>query len=127
MLRRISLSSIRTRLLYVLIVILACFTIPAYASSPAQPVRQDSYPPSLQETESYPAPNTIPSSEITLPAGIPTDQQANPSLISETIQQPSDGGSSGMILLWLSFLAAFLIFLASIIGSVLLFTRRNDS
>ena len=124
--RRLSHLSIRTRLLLLSLIGLACATNPAYASAPAKPIRQDSYPPSIQESESYPAPNTNPASDFPMPAGAPTGQQADLAVTAESIQQPGNEGSSGMLLLWLSFLAAFLIFLASIIGSVLLFARRND-
>lgn len=42
-------------------------------------------------------------------------------------QVPTPPDDRGLLFLWVGFLAAFLVFLTSIVGSIILFTRRNES
>lgn len=108
--------------------------------------RQDTYPPPVQETiESLPI-ETIPPSATALPyppsdmdysaatpipigvqsgAQIPQGNIVGDSNLSDqATQQTSD---RGLLILWVGFIATLLIFCTSIIGALILFTRRNES
>ena len=59
--------------------------------------------------------------------GAQTDQGNLTGTTGATSQIIDGAGNRGLVFLWLGFLATFLVFLTSVVGSIILFTRRNDS
>lgn len=129
-------------LLLLVAVVMILASPPAFASGP----RQDSYPaptestiiqPEVIETlpaitiESYPADGAGLGAQTPVPIGVETGAQS-------PLQNGLDGSGAnvpltpetsgrGLLYLWVGFLATFLVFLTSVIGSIVLFTRRNES
>lgn len=109
----------------ILIVLLMTFVIGSNSRLRASPLGQDPYPSPIQNIEPYPAPGDAPVFTTAESPGTTTDQSQIPAL-SATETQTVNSSMSGLIFLWLGFIATFLIFVAAIIGSILLFTRRNE-
>lgn len=99
----------------------------------AAPARQDPYPAPQQPTadpfaplptpSAYPPP--LPTAATPAPIGGPLDGQPVVGIVDaapDTATQVSSG--DGALYLWLGFIATLLIFTASVIGAVMLFTRR---
>lgn len=95
---------------------------------------QDGYPsPPTQEVMTPTlAGQPYPDPEMTTPMPIggemnslpPTEDLGQDSTFSTRMQ--ADSGR-GLLILWVGFLASFLVFLTSVVGSIILFTRRNES
>lgn len=76
----------------------------------------------------YPAAGTDLNVQTPVPIGVQNSGQAPGSNLGDSAQQePTEATSRGIVFLWLGFTATFLIFLITVVGSVLLFTRRNES
>jgi hypothetical protein len=107
--------------------------------------RQDEYPPPSQATAApLPSPEALPTSTLSYP-GLGTDRLdiqpapigaqdsgepfanplgAEPDTAPPASPQPSE---RGLLILWVGFVATVLLLLTSIVGSIMLFTRRNES
>jgi hypothetical protein len=78
-------------------------------------------------------PYVQPEAPPTLPTPFPIGGQNGISngqaIIEEASQQviQQEGGKSSLLYLWLGFLGTLLIFIASVVGATMLFTRRNES
>lgn len=111
-------------------------TQPVCSSGPTQ----EGYPPPMEATAESILPEIVPTEALPgsyPPAGLGTDgfspvpigsdagQEATDSSTNDR-QQAQIGNNQGLLFLWLSFLATFFIFLTSIIGAIVLFTRRNE-
>ena len=134
----------RTRLatfsLTVLILILALMPDGASAANG----NQEGYPPPLLPTptlavevpgappvEPYPSSGTDFGGQPPVPIGVgsgaaPAEGNVAGTPLSSTPEEASDS-SRGIIFLWLGFVATSLVFLTSVFGSIILFTRRNES
>jgi hypothetical protein len=101
----------------------------------ANVLKQESYPSPAQESE-------LPTVEATPPATTQPYPSAAPNLTTPApigIQMPPEslGGepaapvetpdSRGLLFMWVGFTATLLIFLTSVVGSIVLFTRRNET
>lgn len=79
----------------------------------------------------YPAAGTDLNTQTPVPIGVQNSGQAPGSSPGDSAtlgqQTPTEATSRGIVFLWLGFTATFLIFLITVVGSVLLFTRRNES
>lgn len=117
---------------------LACFTLLAAllalaGAVRAAPARQDQYPAPEQPTAdplaaptAYPAP--LPLMVTPAPVGGAFDGEPAVGVVSslpDAAAQASD--SQGILFLWLGFIATLLIFAASVLGAIMLFTRRVQS
>jgi hypothetical protein len=121
-----------TILRYPALVVIFLIAILAYSSAAdpmaAEQMRQDPYPPPQQIDEFYPQPDQDP-----LPVPPATDDflanQAQSNLGTQKGAGVQIQGSTtrGLVFLWLGFFATLLLFLAGILGSVLLFTRQNET
>lgn len=126
-----------TLLLLLFIHSLLALAGPAAAARPRQD--QDPYPPSEQpellQPTLTPDPYLPPAGndgDVPAPIGEQDGGQSPqpatfgqaPSAQPEPVPTPND---RGLLFLWVGFLAAFLVFLTSIVGSIILFTRRNES
>jgi hypothetical protein len=94
----------------------------------AKKSRQDPYPPPEQIEESYPGTN---SETLIMPPvsdDLPATQPETNLNTQQAIGIQSQGNTTrGLVFLWLGFMATFFLFLAGILGSILLFTRQNDT
>lgn len=106
---------------------------------------QDSYPPPGQEIITPPPTDELPSGTIDqpypsiqlgvdgqtpVPIGVEAGEQSPPGAVNgSTINERASGETTdrGLLFLWVGFLATLLVFLTSVVGSIILFTRRNDS
>jgi hypothetical protein len=107
---------------------------------------QDSYPPPAAEPTPLPADGVVPELDTgdpypsggtdfsplaPVPIGVQTSDPLSPtnptgdSTANSTIDQES--GERGLVFLWLGFVATFLVLMTSMVGSIILFTRRNES
>jgi hypothetical protein len=114
------------------LVVILLIAVLAYSSAADQMAaelrRQDPYPPPQQIDDFYPQPDHDP---LAVPPAT-DDFLANPPQSNLDTQQgagtPIQGSTArGLIFLWLGFFATLLLFLAGIIGSVMLFTRQNET
>jgi uncharacterized iron-regulated membrane protein len=96
-----------------------------YRTLHAAPRGQDPYPPPGQDGQPYPTPGDVPILATVAPLDL-TINQAEELSVPGTATQPAGNALTGLIMLWLGFIATLLVLIAAIIGSVLLFTRRND-
>ncbi len=137
--------SIRSRLALLLLLLLFIGAVqrPVAAGNP----RQDSYPaptptlaaaPTLDPALPTPTPLGYPSfaepdfvAATPAPIGGEGGGQFSPPVTgtNTTVSPPitPEATSRGLVFLWLSFLATFLVFLIAVVGSILLFTRRNEN
>ncbi len=102
----------------------------------AAPARQDPYPVPEQPTadplvplaspSAYPAP--LPGSAATPELiGSPPEGQPAVLVIVATPEATPVSRGQGVLYLWLGFIATLLIFVASVIGAMMIFTRRVQS
>lgn len=133
----------RLALLLLVLLIIGAAQRPVAAGNP----RQDSYPaptptlaaaPTLDPALPSPTPLGYPSfaepdfvAATPAPIGGEGGGQFSPPVpgTNTTVSQPvtPEATSRGLVFLWLSFLATFLVFLIAVVGSILLFTRRNEN
>lgn len=105
-----------------------------------QVAAQDAYPPPNQPSAEAAGPDAYPALESELapdsePREIETigdGREGDPfsGLIEQQAAQPvtqEPPSSSGGIFLWGSFVAALIVFITAVVGSIVLFTRRNDA
>jgi hypothetical protein len=94
----------------------------------AEKTRQEPYPPSEQIEEFYPGTNSdtliVPPVSGDFPANQP---ESNPNTQPAVGLQSQGNTTRGLVFLWLGFIATFFLFLAGILGSILLFNRQNDT
>lgn len=128
-------------LLLLLAAIALTHNLPAAADA-----NQEGYPPPVEDVplpdvgqstpltvtlQPYPAGGTDFIDSSPVPIGGQSGAQANEgdtTGFEESIgQSGNEAGNRGLVFLWLGFLATFLVFLTSVVGSIILFTRRNDS
>jgi hypothetical protein len=98
----------------------------------AAPARQDPYPAPQQPTvdplmtpvtpTAYPAP--LPAMETPGIIGGTFDGQEAVGVVGSVPEVAQVSNGQGVLYLWLGFVATLLIFLASVLGAVMLFTRR---
>ena len=101
----------------------------------AAPARQDPYPAPQQPTADPLAPQATPTGyPVPLPAaetpaliGGAFDEQTAVGVVGSVPEAAQLGDGQGVLYLWLGFIATLLIFLASVLGAVMLFTRRVQS
>lgn len=97
--------------------------------------QQEGYPPPIEIEEPPVQPTAFPyppagadsSGAAPIPIGSQTTEQTvgeNPVARAPDAQQDGD---HGLLFLWLGFLATTLIFLTSVVGAIILFTRRNET
>lgn len=97
--------------------------------------QQEGYPPPIEIEEPPVQPTAFPyppagadsSGAAPIPIGSQTTEQTvgeNPVARAPDSQQDDD---HGLLFLWLGFLATTLIFLTSVVGAIILFTRRNET
>lgn len=127
---------------------LAGITLLLFIPSTTRPLKalaphQEGYPPPQEATslppadaplldpnagEPYPATGTDAGAFTPVPIGIqgnmPETQQISP---ADANAAGEETGSRGLVFLWLGFTATFLVFLTTVVGSIMLFTRRNES
>lgn len=81
--------------------------------------------------EPYPSGGTDFSGQAPVPIGIESGAASGESIVANTSLNTVAGDepaiSRGIVFLWLGFVAALLVFLTSVFGSIVLFTRRNES
>lgn len=135
--------SLRAKLVSRMLISLAILMITLLARSPvaASTPKQEGYPPPGPESGGVPAPDPL--QPTPTPAAYPPTG-SNPNITPVPIggqlpasdpgsnmglaqQAPGRTDSRSLVFLWLGFIATFLIFLISVVGSVLLFTRRNEN
>ncbi len=127
-----------------IIILLFLFTAILVSASPTSgsgPM-QEGYPPPAGEIIETPVMEDIPlqSSPVAYPpAGSGIDGATPVPIGSQTIQGTTNGNTAegnqssqqdpgrGLLFVWLGFFATLLVFLTSVIGSIVLFTRRNES
>lgn len=103
---------------------------------------QEGYPPPAGEIDETPVMEVIPLQPSPIaypPAGsgidgatpVPIGSQTNQGLTSDNTaegnQSSQQDSGRGLLFVWLGFFATLLVFLTSVIGSIVLFTRRNES
>ena len=109
----------------------------------ARDPRQEGYPPPSESTslplsedpfpepnagEPYPATGTDAGAFTPMPIGIQSGAPAlQESMTADVNAAGGETSNRGLIFLWLGFTATFLVFLTSVVGSIMLFTRRNES
>lgn len=138
-------SLLRSRVMILVFLLLLIGAIHRPAS--AGDARQDSYPPPAAEQTTTPTPDLLAATPTpaTYPTLIDPDFVANtpvPIGVDGSGQFPSalpgsqpaagqpvtlEATSRGLVFLWLSFIAAFLVFLIAVVGAIILFTRRNEN
>lgn len=91
----------------------------------AEPIKQDPYPSPDQNGQPYPEPGSFPVLATDEPIDTTIIQGGEPTL-SSPIAPPAGNPTGGLIFMWLGFMATLFMFIAAIIGSVLLFSRRNE-
>lgn len=138
-------TSLRSRILlfFMILLLLGLVSRPALAS----PARQDTYPPPAAEQTVTPvSPALDPTPTLaTYPSFADPDfatappapiggegvEQIFPTIPSDNVgvsqQLSPEESSRGLVFLWLSFVATSLVFLIAVVGSILLFTRRNEN
>ena len=109
--------------------------LPLAGSVLAAPARQDPYPAPQQPTvdplaplatpPGYPAP--LPAAETPALIGGTFDEQTAVGVVGSAPEAAQLSDRQGSLYLWLGFIATLLIFLASVLGAVMLFTRRVQS
>jgi hypothetical protein len=117
----------------------------ALQQPPAGYARQDSYPPPTQAQGLTPTPGAVeatatpaaypsfiePDFAVNTPAPIGVESggvsPAVPGDAAAGQQITPEATSRGLVFLWLSFIATFLIFLVAVVGAIILFTRRNEN
>lgn len=81
--------------------------------------------------EPYPSGGTDFSGQAPVPIGIESGATSGESVAADTSLNTASGDESaisrGIVFLWLGFIATLLVFLTSVFGSIVLFTRRNES
>ncbi len=119
--------------LLLLFLALVLFALAGAASAAGPQQQQDPYPPSGQPELAPPTPTPDPyrpsagnDGDAPLPIGVPDGAQS-PQQTTTAAQPQPPADDRGLLFLWVGFLAAFLVFLTSIVGSIILFTRRNES
>lgn len=77
----------------------------------------------------YVQPETPPTLPTSFPIGDQNGISNGQAITEETPQQVNqqEGGRNSLLYLWLGFLGTLLIFIASVVGATMLFTRRNES
>ena len=97
------------------------------AEAPSLPLSEDPFP-EPSTGDSYPATGTDGGAFTPMPIGIqggaPELQENAPADVNAT---GGEANNRGLVFLWLGFTATFLVFLTSVVGSIMLFTRRNES
>lgn len=103
---------------------------PPPATEPT-PLPADGDVPELNTGDPYPSGGTDFSPFTPVPIGVQTSDPLSPtnptgdSTSNSTIDQET--GERGLVFLWLGFVATFLVLMTSMVGSIILFTRRNES
>lgn len=94
-------------------------------SPTAEPGSVSPYPEGASDETTSPTLLTTPSNNVQSPAVIGGNQvtPTAPAALTEA----GDAGSTGRIFLWIAFLAAILIFIAGVAGSIILFTRQRTA
>lgn len=103
---------------------------------------QEGYPPPAEATpfpqtgdseplivtvQPYPEPDSGQDPAVPVPIGIQSGDEATQTALAEPVIATAQEANRGLIYLWMGFLATFLVFLTSVAGSIVLFTRRNES
>lgn len=111
-------------------------------SASASGLRQEGYPPPSEAATDVPVNEPATNQPTALPyppAGTGFDQPPPVPIGSQAIEKAASDNSAtdipnaqqesgrGILFLWLGFLATILILLTSVVGAVILFTRRNES
>ncbi len=136
----------KTRFATLLLVALILTQTLAFHPALAADRRQEEYPPPLLPTptlavpveapaasqgEPYPSGGTDFNGQLPVPIGIENGAQATEGNLANEPATPqleeSSPSDRGIIFLWLGFVATMLVFLTSVFGSIILFTRRNES
>jgi hypothetical protein len=118
--------------------LLALAFVFADASLAANSPEQDSYPPQQVETPpveevvtptlALPYPANAQDFPDTVPAPVGDQVLDNESGLTGTpAEQAQESGQSGLVYLWVGFIATVVVLLISVFGSIMLFTRRNES
>lgn len=129
--------------LYLLAGMVLLLFIPS-AARPLQALapRQEGYPPPAEATplplsedpfpepnpgDPYPATGTDAGVFTPVPIGIQSGASELPGSAPAVMNAAGgEAGNRGLVFLWLGFMATFLVFLTSVVGSIMLFTRRNE-
>lgn len=129
-------------LLAVALMLLAALITTGYTVLASGP-NQDSYPPPAETPAILPSVEASSPTPTLSPYPVEVERDffpATPVPVGEQSVQSLSGAGDvvagqtarevsgrGLLYLWLGFLATFLIFVTSVIGATLLFTRRNES
>lgn len=133
----------RFRLALPFLILIVFASLPFHRAALASNPQQESYPPPILETVEPAPEQVIPQAATPLfyppadadfnavtpiPIGGQSGVQAPQGNLSNASNTTTTETSDrGLIFLWLGFIATLLIFGTSVVGSLLLFTRRNEN
>lgn len=124
----------KTTILIPFLLLLVAFILTPHATLASGP-QQEGYPPPPEPevatptltSQPYPDAGGATPMPIGVQAGVEANGANNATALDTGGRMAQIDGNRGILILWVGFLATCLVFLTSVVGSIILFTRRNDS